>query len=63
MADTVTQSIFDIPSDAAEVARLDAEPDADSMAGRTIPRDVVGDWLLSLPKGRTVHTQSADCRT
>jgi hypothetical protein len=54
----VTKSIFDIPSDAAEDARLDAEGDADFVAGHTIPRDVVGDWLLSLPKARSVHTQS-----
>ena len=58
----MTQSIFDIPSDAAEEAHLDAEANADFAAGRTIPRDVVGDWLLSLPKGRSVHTQSTDCR-
>jgi hypothetical protein len=46
----VTSSILDIPSDAAEKAHLDAEADADFVAGRIIPRDVVGDWLLSLPK-------------
>ena len=52
--------LFD-PSDATEEDHLpDAEAEAD-LAARC-PHDVVGDWLLSLPKGQAVHAQTGACR-
>jgi hypothetical protein len=62
MADTVSKSIVDTRSDAAEEADLDAEPGADLAAQRVILPDVVGEWLLSLAISQTAHTQSNDFR-
>ena len=39
MADPDTTSIFDLPPDAAAEARLDAEAEADEIAGRVVPHD------------------------
>jgi hypothetical protein len=61
MADTVSKSIVDTRSDAAE-ADLDAEPRADLAAQRVIRPDVAGEWLLSLAISQTAHTQSNDFR-
>lgn len=58
MADTVSKSIVDTQSDAAEEADLEAEPGADLAAQRIIQPDVVGKSLLSLAIGQTVHTYS-----
>jgi hypothetical protein len=58
----VAKSIFDIPSDAAKETHPDAEAEADFAMGRIIPCDVVGDWLLSLPKGQAVYAQITDGR-
>jgi hypothetical protein len=62
MADTVSRSIVDTQSDAAEEVDLDAEPGADLAAQRVIQPDVVGEWLLSLAISQTAHTQSNDFR-
>jgi hypothetical protein len=51
MADTHIDSIFDIPSDAATEARLDAEAEADYAAGRIIPHERMAEWLAKLAKG------------
>jgi len=51
MAEPEVKSIFDIPPDEAEEARLDAEAEADFAAGRVIPHERVREWLLKLAKG------------
>jgi hypothetical protein len=44
---TEIESAFDISPDEAREVRLDK---ADCAAGRVIPHDVVGEWLLALAK-------------
>jgi hypothetical protein len=62
MADTVSKSIVDTRSDAAE-ADLDAEPRGQIWRRNASFRpDVVGEWLLSLAISQTAHTQSNDFR-
>ena len=47
MAEPDVKSIFDIPRDEAEEARLDAEAEADFAAGRVVPHAEVIKWLKS----------------
>jgi len=54
MAEPEAKSIFDIPPDEAEEARLDAEAEADFAAGRVVPHERVHEWLLKLAKGEKV---------
>ena len=58
MAGAGVKSVFDIPPDAAEEARLDAEAEADVAAGRVIPHDRVRAWLVKLAKGEKVPPPS-----
>jgi predicted transcriptional regulator len=51
MADTETQSIFDMEPDAAHEARLDAEAEAAYAAGRYVEHGQVREWLIKLAKG------------
>ena len=53
-ADTETKSVFYIPPDGAKEARLGAGAAADCAAGRVIPHDAVGEWLLKLAEGQGV---------
>ncbi len=55
MADTHVESIFDIPSDEATEARLDAAAEADYAAGRVIPHERMAEWLTRLAKGERVR--------
>jgi hypothetical protein len=52
MAGPEPKSIFDIPLDEAEEARLDAEADAEIDAGKGVPHERVREWLLKLAKGK-----------
>jgi predicted transcriptional regulator len=54
MAEPEVKSIFDIPPDEAEEARLDAEAEADFAAGRVIPHERVREWLRKLANGEKV---------
>jgi predicted transcriptional regulator len=47
MAEPEVKSIFDIPPDEAEEARLDAEAEADFAAGRVVSHAEVVKWLKS----------------
>jgi predicted transcriptional regulator len=47
MADSEKKSIFDIPPDEAEEARLDAAADAEIEAGQFVTHDKVVEWLKS----------------
>ena len=50
----MTKYVFDMPSNATEDDHLlDAEAEAHLAAGRVIPHDVVGDWLLGLARQTT----------
>jgi hypothetical protein len=49
-----TRSIFDLPLDEAEEARLDAEADVEIEAGKGVPHARVRKWLLKLAKGQKV---------
>jgi hypothetical protein len=51
MADTETQSIFDMAPDAEHEARLDAEAEAAYAAGRYVEHSRVREWLMKLAKG------------
>jgi predicted transcriptional regulator len=54
MADTDIKSIFDIATDEAVEARLDAEAEADYAAGRVISHERMCEWLTKLAKGENV---------
>jgi hypothetical protein len=54
MPDTKIESVFDIPLDEAAEVAADAAADAEIVAGRGIPHDVVRQWLLKLAKGEKV---------
>jgi len=58
MADSERKSIFDIPPDEAEEARLDAVAEAEIDAGKGIPHERVREWLLRLAKGERVPPPS-----
>lgn len=47
MASPKLQSLFDVPPDGAEEARLDALADADFDAGQFVSHDDVFKWLKS----------------
>jgi predicted transcriptional regulator len=51
MADARMESVFDIPLDEAEEARLDAQAEAEIDAGQGVPHEKVREWLLKLAKG------------
>ena len=57
MADT--ESIFDMPPDEAEDARLDSVADAEIEAGKGVPHERVREWLLKLGKGERVPPPTA----
>jgi predicted transcriptional regulator len=59
MAETEPRSILDLPLDAAEEARLDAEADAEIEAGKGVPHERVREWLLKLARGETVPPPEA----
>ena len=59
MAEPETQSIFDLPPDDAEEARLDALADAEIEAGQGVPHERVREWLLKLAKGERVPPPTA----
>jgi predicted transcriptional regulator len=59
MADTSAKSIFDLPSDAATEARLDAEAEADYVAGRVVPHERVREWLAKLARGERIPPPEA----
>ena len=54
-----TKSIFDLPADEAEEARLDAIGLAELDAGQAIPHERVREWLLRRGKGETVPLPTA----
>jgi hypothetical protein len=51
MADTKTESVFDLQPDEAAEAAADAVADAEIEAGKGVPHRVVREWLLKLAKG------------
>jgi hypothetical protein len=59
MANAKEKSIFEIPLDAAEEARLDALADAEIDAGSGVDHKKVREWLLQLAKGRKVPPPAA----
>jgi predicted transcriptional regulator len=53
MADIdLQQSIFDMPEDPEHEARLDAEAEADYVAGRVVSHERVMEWLDKLARGK-----------
>jgi predicted transcriptional regulator len=54
-----SKSIFDLPLDEAEEARLDAAADADIEAGRGVPHERVREWLLRLVKDEKIPPPTA----
>ena len=54
MADVKVKSVSDIPFDAVEEARLDAEAEADFAAGRVIPHEKMRAWLAKLARGERI---------
>jgi predicted transcriptional regulator len=52
--DTKALSVFDLPPDEAQEARLDAEAEADIAAGRVISHERMREWLAKLAKGERV---------
>lgn len=59
MAEADTESIFDLPPDAAAEARLDAAAEADRAAGRVVPHKRVREWLAKLARGERVPPPEA----
>ena len=59
MADARMESVFDIPLDEAEEARLDAQAEAEIDAGQGVPHEKVGEWLLELAKGERTPPPTA----
>jgi len=53
------KSVFDMPLDEAEEARLDAIADAEIEAGKGVPHDRVREWLAKLVKGERVPPPEA----
>ena len=54
MAGIEPRSVFDIPPDEAEEARLDAQAEAEIDAGLGVPHEKVRLWLMKLAKGERV---------
>ncbi len=54
MPDMGVKSIFDIEADEAVEARLDAEAEADYVAGRVISHERMREWLTKLANGERV---------
>jgi predicted transcriptional regulator len=52
MAEPEPISIFDLEADEALEARLDAEAEADIVAGRVVPHEKVAAWLDELAEGK-----------
>lgn len=59
MAEPEIQSIFDIPLDEAEEARLDAEAEAEIEAGKGVPHEKVREWLEKLARGENIPPPTA----
>lgn len=59
MAESEIKSIFDMEPDAAHEARLDAEAEADYVAGRVVPHERVREWLAKLARGERVPPPEA----
>jgi predicted transcriptional regulator len=59
MADAKLKSVFDMPPDDAEEARLDALADAEIEAGQGVPHEVVVEWLLKRAKGEKAPIPTA----
>jgi hypothetical protein len=59
MADARMESVFDIPLDEAEEARLDAQAEAEIDAGQGVAHEKVGEWLLKLAKGERTPPPTA----
>ncbi len=53
-ANAKEKSIFEIPTAAAEEARLDALADAEIDAGKGVEQKKIREWLLQLAKGQKV---------
>ena len=54
MADADSKSVFDLPLDEAEEARLDAVAEAEMEAGRAISHERVREWLALRMTGKKV---------
>ena len=54
-----TKSIFDLPPDEAEEARLDAIGLAELDAGQGVPHERVREWLIRRGKGEKVMPPTA----
>jgi predicted transcriptional regulator len=59
MANAQTKSVFNLPPDAAEEARLDARADAEIDAGQGVPHERVREWLAKLAKGERTPVPTA----
>ena len=59
MAEIKAKPIFDMLPDAAHEARLDAEAEADYLAGRVVPHARVREWLAKLAKGERIPPPEA----
>ena len=57
-AEPEPQSVFDIPLDEAEEARLDALVEAEIDAGKGVPHALVREWLEKLARGERVPPPS-----
>ena len=51
MAQTKSESVFDLPLDGATEAAADATADAEIEVGKGVPHERVREWLLKLAKG------------
>jgi predicted transcriptional regulator len=54
-----TNSVFDLPPDDAEEARLDAVADAEIDAGRGVGHERVRDWVMQRAKGTKIAPPTA----
>jgi predicted transcriptional regulator len=54
MFDIEWKSILDIEPNEAPEARLDAEAEADSAAGRVVSHERVKEWIKQLPGGEKI---------
>jgi hypothetical protein len=59
MSNAKFESVFDMPPDEAEEARLDAVADAEIDGGLGVPHTKVREWLLNLVKGKRTPPPTA----
>jgi predicted transcriptional regulator len=59
MSSTKSKSVFDIPPNEVEEARLDAIADAEIDAGLGVPHTKVREWLLKLAQGKRAPPPTA----